>query len=63
MHSSLLPLLFTLLPVVLADGDAPAPLTPQQLADAYPPAPNGTVGPNNYYPTRLFGYECVSGFA
>ena len=60
MHLSLLPLVLIVLPLVLADNESPAPLTPQQEADAYPPAPSQTVGINNYYPTRLFGYEQVT---
>ncbi|KAL8842264.1 MAG: hypothetical protein Q9170_000590 [Blastenia crenularia] len=54
MYPLLLLILFIFSPIVLTDDDEAAPLTADQLADAYPPPPVGTY---NYYPTRLFGYD------
>jgi hypothetical protein len=57
MHfNNLLAALTIAFSTVLADG-TPAPLTKEQLAEAYPPSEPSI---SNYYPTSLFGFEYVS---
>ena len=56
MHFNYLLAMLTIAFSTVSADETPAPLTEEQLAEAYPPS---EADINNYYPTSLFGFEYV----